>query len=169
MSLLTPDIGLLFWMMLSFLIVFGMLAKFGFPIITRMVDKRRAHIEEGVEAARQANEKLAGVEKEVERILDEAQKKHSEIVAAAMADRERIVESARQRADTLVAERMDAALSQIEIEKQKALGELRSTVATLSMDVAEKVLREKMSHSPSQEAYIQRLLDEVESDALHNS
>ena len=64
MSLLTPELGLLFWMLLSFLIVFGVLAKFGFPVITRMVDRRRERIEEGLAAAKEATERLRGVEQD---------------------------------------------------------------------------------------------------------
>ena len=118
MSLLTPELGLLFWMLLSFLIVFGVLAKFGFPVITGMVDKRRARIEEGLWAAKEATERLQGVEQEAEKMLAEAQKKQSEIVADAMADSRRIIEGARQKAEAEATARVEAALSQIEIEKQ---------------------------------------------------
>lgn len=162
MSLLTPELGLLFWMLLSFLIVFGVLAKFGFPVITGMVDKRRARIEEGLLAAKEATERLQGVEQEAEKMLAEAQKKQSEIVADAMADSRRIIEGARQKAEAEATARVEAALSQIEIEKQKALGELRREVAMLSLDVAEKVLREKMKDSTAQAGYIERLIAEAE-------
>lgn len=162
MSLLTPELGLLFWMLLSFLIVFGVLAKFGFPVITGMVDKRRARIEEGLSAAKEATERLQGVEQEAEKMLAEAQKKQSEIVADAMADSRRIIEGARQKAEAEATARVEAALSQIEIEKQKALGELRREVAMLSLDVAEKVLREKIKDSTAQAGYIERLIAEAE-------
>ncbi len=165
MSLLTPELGLLFWMLLSFLIVFGVLAKFGFPVITGMVDKRRARIEEGLSAAKEATERLQGVQQETERLLAEAQKKQSEIVAGAMADSRRIIEEARSKAEAEASARVEAALSQIEIEKQKALGELRTEVAMLSLDVAEKVLREKMKDSEAQDNYIERLITEAEHNA----
>ncbi len=165
MSLLTPELGLLFWMLLSFLIVFGVLAKFGFPVITGMVDKRRARFEEGLLAAKEATERLQGVEQEAEKMLAEAQKKQSEIVADAMADSRRIIEGARQKAEAEATARVEAALSQIEIEKQKALGELRKEVAMLSLDVAEKVLREKMKDSAAQAGYIERLIAEAEDNS----
>lgn len=164
MSLLTPELGLLFWMLLSFLIVFGVLAKFGFPVITGMVDKRRAQIEEGLAAAKEATERLQSVELEAAHIIEEAQKRHAEIVAGAMADSHRIVDGARQKAEAEATAKVEAALSQIEIEKQKALGELRTEVAMLSVEVAEKVLREKMSHSEAQSSYIERLINEAESE-----
>ena len=111
MSLLTPELGLLFWMLLSFLIVFGVLAKFGFPVITGMVDKRRAQIEEGLAAAKEATERLQSVELEAAHIIEEAQKRHAEIVAGAMADSHRIVDGARQKAEAEATAKVEAALS----------------------------------------------------------
>lgn len=165
MSLLTPDLGLLFWMLLSFLIVFGALAKFGFPVITGMVDKRRTHIEESLADADEARKQLEGVEQEAQRIMDEATRKSSEMLSAAVADSHRIVESARERAETDAVARMEAAKNQIEIEKQKALGEMRTTVALLSVEVAEKVLRAKLDGGRESEEFVERLIDEAQRGA----
>ena len=162
MSLLTPDLGLLFWMLLSFLIVFGALAKFGFPVITGMVEKRRAHIEESLAAADEARQRLEGVEEEARRMMDEATRRANELVSAAVADSSRIVENARQKAEEDTKTRMEAAKTQIEIEKQKALGEMRTTVALLSVDVAEKVLRQRLEGEGASGEYIDRLIDEAE-------
>ena len=162
MSLLTPDLGLLFWMLLSFLIVFGALAKFGFPVITGMVEKRRAHIEESLAAADEARQRLEGVEEEARRMMDEATRRANELVSAAVADSSRIVENARQKAEEDTKMRMEAAKTQIEIEKQKALGEMRTTVALLSVDVAEKVLRQRLEGEGASGEFIDRLIDEAE-------
>lgn len=162
MSLLTPDLGLLFWMLLSFLIVFGALAKFGFPVITGMVERRKARIEESLRAADEAMRRLEGVEQEAQRIVEDATRRSGEMLSAATADSERIVAAARQRAEADVAARMEAARTQIEIEKQKALGELRTTVALLSVDVAEKVLRQSLQEGTASGEYIDRLIEEAE-------
>ena len=69
MSLFTPDVGLIFWMLLSFGIVFFVLAKWGFPVITRMVDDRKRFIDQSLEAAREANAKLEGIKAEGEALL----------------------------------------------------------------------------------------------------
>lgn len=153
-------------MLLSFLIVFGVLAKAGFPIITGMVDKRRAHIEEGLRAADEATKRLESVEQCAQQMMDEAAKRQSEMLSEAVADGQRIVESARQRAEAESAEYLQRAREQIELEKQKALGELRTTVATLSVEVAEKVLREKM---PAEDRLlIDRLVAEAEKRPTNN-
>ena len=71
-SILTPDLGLLFWMLLAFLIVFFLLKKYGFSVIVNMVEERKAYIDESLEKAREANEKLSGIRQESERLLQEA-------------------------------------------------------------------------------------------------
>ena len=63
-SILTPDFGLLFWMLLAFLIVFFLMAKYGFPIITKMVEDRKNYIDESLQKAHEANERLAGIQQE---------------------------------------------------------------------------------------------------------
>ena len=60
-SILTPDFGLLFWMLLAFLVVFFLMAKFGFPVITKMVEERKNYIDESLQKAHEANERLAGI------------------------------------------------------------------------------------------------------------
>ena len=164
MSLLTPDLGLLFWMLLSFLLVFGALAKFGFPIITGMVDKRRAHITESLLEADKARLRIESVEDDARKIMDEASKRSSEMLSSAVAESQRIVESARERAEADAAARMEAAKSQIAIEKEKALGEMRSTVALLSVEVAEKILHSKLEDGAENNSLVNRLIDEVEAN-----
>lgn len=66
-SFFTPDFGLLFWMLLAFLVVFVLLAKFGFPVIVKMVDERKAYIDGSLKSAREANEKLAHIKVESEK------------------------------------------------------------------------------------------------------
>ena len=100
MSLLTPDSGLLFWMIVSFGIVFVILSKYGFPVIIKAVEQRKAYIDNSLETARQANEQLANIQ-------------------------------------------------------------ARSEIADLSIAIAEKVMKEKISRDKEQQQIIDRLLDEV--------
>ena len=72
MSLLTPDSGLLFWMIVSFGIVFVILSKYGFPVIVKAIKQRKAYIDNSLETARQANERLAHIQAEGEKMLAEA-------------------------------------------------------------------------------------------------
>lgn len=159
--LLMPEAGLLFWMLISFGIVFFILAKFGFPVITKMVEDRKTYIEKSLDAAKEANEQLAKVKTEGEAILAAAQKEQVKILAEAATTRDRIVEEARQQARGEGAKELEAIRKQIQTEKEEAIKDIRRQVAILSVDIAEKVLRNNLDNPPAQMELIDRLLDEA--------
>ncbi len=162
-AILTPDLGLLFWMALAFLVVFGVLAKFGFPAIIKMVDERKQYIDDSLRKAHEANEKLANIQKEGESILQEAREKQAQILKEATATRDAIVEKAQEKAREEGARLISEAKAEIENEKQAAISDIRRQVATLSVEIAEKVLREKLSTDKAQMDLIDRMLDDVSS------
>ena len=98
MGLLTPDPGLLFWMIIVFGAVFFILAKYGFPVIIKMVDDRKAYIDNSLKSAREANERLANIKKESELILAEAHDEQARILTQAAETADRIVKAAQERA-----------------------------------------------------------------------
>lgn len=91
MSLLLPDSGLLFWMLLSFGIVFVVLAKYGFPIIVKMVDGRKTYIDQSLEVAREANAQLAKLKEHGEHLWLPANKAQGRILKEAMQERDKII------------------------------------------------------------------------------
>mgnify|MGYP000662299907 FL=1 len=164
MDLLIPDSGLLFWMTVVFLIVFVILRKAGFGAIVKMVTDRKAFIDESLKKAHEANEKLANIQKEGESILQEAREKQAAILREAAETRDAIVEKAQDKAREEGARLLSDAKAQIESEKQNAIREIRGQVAELSVHIAEKVLKAKLSDDKAQMDMINRLLDEVSSD-----
>ena len=100
MSLLTPDSGLLFWMVLSFGIVLVVLSKYGFPIIIKSIEQRKAYIDNSLETARKANEQLAHIKEEGEKILLEAREQQQAILKKAFAKKEEIINEARLKAQS---------------------------------------------------------------------
>lgn len=160
-SILTPDFGLLFWMLLAFLIVFFLMAKYGFPIITKMVEDRKNYIDESLQKAHEANERLAGIQQESERLLAEARAKQAEILAQAKATGDSIVSEARNKAQTDGAKLLQEAKAQIAAEKENALRDIRQTVADLSIVIAEKVVRQKLANNDEQQALIEQMLNEA--------
>ena len=160
-SILTPDLGLLFWMLLAFLIVFFLMAKFGFPVITKMVEERKQFIDESLQKAHEANERLAVIREESERLLSEARARQAEILSQAKATGDGIVREARERAQAEGAKLLQEAKAQIEAEKENALRDIRETVADLSVAIAEKVVRQKLADDKEQQKLIERMLDEV--------
>ena len=120
MGLLTPDPGTLFWMVIIFGIVFFILAKYAFPVITGMVDKRKQYIDSSLEAARQANEQLQQVKAESEALLARAHEEQTAILKEASATRDRIIAEARERARTEARKALDETRHQIAAEKESA-------------------------------------------------
>lgn len=160
-SILTPDFGLLFWMLLAFLIVFFLMAKYGFPIITKMVEDRKNYIDESLQKAHEANERLAGIQQESERLLTEARAKQADILAQAKATGDSIVSEARNKAQADGAKLLQEAKAQIAAEKENALRDIRQTVADLSIVIAEKVVRQKLANNDEQQALIEQMLNEA--------
>ena len=148
-------------MLLAFLVVFGILAKYGFPAITNMVDERNRYIDESLRKAHEAQERLANIEKEGESILQEAREKQAQILKEAAETRDAIVEQAQAKARNEGARLLDEAKMAIEQEKKAAIADIRQQVATLSVDIAEKVLRKNLKDDKSQMDLIDRMLDEV--------
>ena len=163
-SILTPDWGLLFWMLLAFLVIFFFLAKYGFPAITKMVEERKAYIDECLRKAHEANEKLANIQQEGETLLKEARERQAQILSEAAYTRDAIVEQAQVKAREEGARIILEAKAQIEAEKQSAISDIRKQVAELSVTVAEKILRERLSGEADQMKYVDKLLDELSSN-----
>lgn len=160
-SFLTPDLGLLFWMFLAFVIVFGVLAKFGFPVITKMVEDRKKYIDESLQNARIANEKLSRVKIESEKLIQEAREQKDRILKEAMATQQSIISEAKSKALVESNKLLENAKKQIQVEKENALREIRAQVADLSVNVAEKILLRKLDKTAEQDQFVERLVDEA--------
>lgn len=161
MSLITPDFGLLVWMTLIFGIVLFILAKWGFPMITQSVRERAERISESIRKAKEAEDALRNLAEQQARLVESAKVEQSRIMQEAAASRDALIEQAKAQAQDEAGKILSHAREEIAAEKETALREIRSLVADLSVDVAEKVLRRELSGEGRQEAYIGRLVDEL--------
>ena len=161
MNLMLPDSGLIFWMTIIFAIVFFILAKFGFPIITGMVDRRTKRIDDAIAAARQAEESLAGLAKEQERLLEEAKAEQKRILQEAAAQRDSMIAKAQEEARQAAGRIMDEARTRIREEKEATLKDIRKEVAVLSVTIAEKVIRKELSTDTGQMEHIDKMIDDA--------
>ena len=148
-------------MLLAFLVVFGVLAKFGFPAIINMVDERNKYIDESLRKAHEAQERLANIEKEGESILQEAREKQAQILKEAAETRDAMVEKAQEKARAEGARLLEDARVAIEQERKAAIADIRRQVATLSVEIAGKVLKQNLKDDKSQMDLIDRMLDDV--------
>ena len=161
MNLMLPDSGLLFWMTVIFAIVFVILAKFGFPIITGMVEKRTRRIDDAIAAARKAEDSLAGVVQEQARLLEEAKAEHARILQEASAQRDAMLAKAHEDAREEAKKMIEDAKVRIQNEKEAALREVRKEVAVLSLAIAEKVISKELSTEKGQKELIDRLFEDT--------
>jgi F-type H+-transporting ATPase subunit b len=168
MSLVTPDFGLLFWMVVIFGLVFFLLAKFGFPVITDMVDKRSAKIAQSLKDADEIQARMASWKVEQKQMLEEARREQAAILREAAETKSKIVADAKAQARAEAEKILSEAKVQIEAEKESALRDVRREVALLSVQVAEKVLRHELSDEGNQRAFIDELVDEASKAQMHS-
>jgi F-type H+-transporting ATPase subunit b len=151
-------------MLLAFAVVFFVLAKYGFPAIINMVDERKKYIDDSLKKAHEASERLENIKQESEAILQDAREKQAQILREAAESRDAIVEQAQVKAREEGARLLDDARVAIEQEKKAAIADIRKQVATLSVEVAEKILRKNLSGDQAQMDLIERMLDDVSSN-----
>lgn len=163
MSLITPDFGLLVWMTLIFGIVFFVLAKWGFPMITDSVQKRADRINESIKKAKEAEESLRNLASEQDALVEKARKEQAKIMKEAAASRDALIEQAKVQARDEAAKIIDQARTQIAAEKESALRDVRKEVAMLSVAVAEKVMRKDLAQDSGRDELLRRLVDEIAS------
>lgn len=161
MELITPSFGLLFWMTLIFAIVFFILAKFGFPVITGMVERRREYIGKSLEDAAKAKAQLDGMQKEYQDMLDKARAQQEEMLSAARTSAAQIVDKAREDASEQARQILSQATVEIELRRKEALESVKSEVASIAIAVSEKVLRRELSSDNAQAGYIDKLVEET--------
>ncbi len=163
MSLITPDFGLIFWMTLIFAILLFLLAKFGFPIITKSVRERSEHIDESLRKAQEAEQRLSNLAEEQKVLIQKAQAESSRILKEAASTREAMISQARADARSEADKILADARVQIAAEKESALRDIRREVAVLSVSVAEKILRKDLSTDASQMELLEKMVSEAKS------
>ncbi|HIT47621.1 MAG TPA: F0F1 ATP synthase subunit B [Candidatus Cryptobacteroides merdipullorum] len=168
MSLVTPDFGLLFWMVIIFGVVFFVLAKFGFPVITGMVRKRSDHIEESLKKAQEAQEALENLTRESRRMTEEARAEQGRILKEATRTRDQIIAEARQKAQEEADKIVEHAKIQIAAERESAMRDVCRQVSLISVKVAEKIVKKELDSSEEQLALIDRLVEECSRSVLKN-
>lgn len=162
MELFTPDFGLVFWMFVAFLILFLLLAKWGWPAIIKNMDERADTIDKGVEYAREAKEQLDNARSEAQKFVAEAQKQQAEMLRDAAKMKSQIIEDARREASEEAKKVMDAAKLSIEQSRKEAELQFRNEVSKFSIEIAEKMVRRQMQSDKAQSELVNKLLDEIE-------
>ena len=161
MELVQPAIGLVFWMMVTFLIILFILKKFAWKPILGMIKEREEGIEKALKSADDAMETMRELKSSNEKILAEARAEKDVMLKEARETKDAIINEAKVKAK-IEADRMVAqARESINTEKLAAITELKAQVATLSIDIAEKILKEQLSSDEKQKIVTENLVKEV--------
>ena len=159
--LINPGLGTFVWMLVSFGILAFILIKFGWPMILKSLKSREEAIANSLNEAAKAREEMKHLVAHNEELLRQAKKERDEMLRNARAASEQIVEEARAKA-TVEADRIvESARENINYEKLKAMTELKNQIATLSIDIAEKLIRAELEDKPKADALIQKELERV--------
>lgn len=162
MELITPDIGLLFWMTVAFGIVFFVIAKFAFPIINGMLKKREEKINDALELAERTHKEMEQLQADNEALLKQAYEERANIINETKQICNSLIEDAKVKANEEKDRIIESAKASIEHEKMAATTEVKNQIADISLKVAEKILAKSLDSGKEQLDYINRLLEEIE-------
>lgn len=162
MELFTPDFGLVFWMFVSFAILFFVLWKFAWPVILKSVDSRADLIDKGVEYAQNAKLQLDNAQQRAQQYITEARRQQADMLREADRMKTQIIEEARNAAQVEAQKVMDAAKVQIQQQQKEAEHQFRNQVSEFALDIAEKVVKNQMADKQAQTKLVNSLLDEIE-------
>jgi len=161
MGLVMPDFGLFFWMVISFSILLYILKRFAWgPILSALSDRERS-IEEALKAAENAKEEMLNLQSGNEKILKKAILEREKIVKEARELKDSIINEARHEASLEANKVMEHAKAAIERERAAAVSEIKNLIANFSVDIAEKILKEKLADDNRQKELIQNYIDQI--------
>lgn len=149
-------------MFVAFILLFLVLAKWGWPVIIKMMDKRASTIDEGVENACQAKEQLDNARAEADRYMKEVMAKQQEMLRDAQKMKTEIIEQARNEAAKVAQGEMDAAKVSIEQARKQAESQIRDEVSRFSIEIAEKMMRSQLKDTKAQTELVNKMLDDIE-------
>lgn len=161
MELVKPAFGLIFWMLLSFGIIVFILRKFAWKPILNMLSERETSIQNALDAAERAKEEMKALQSSNERILTEAKAERDLLLKDARDIREKMISEAKATAAKEGERLLKSARENIQNEKMAAITELKNQVATLSIEIAEKILKSELSTDEKQKTLVNTLLKDV--------
>ena len=159
MGIIEPGIGLLFWMTLTFVILLFLLAKFAWKPIVNAVNDRETSIVDALNQAKLAKKEMEDLKADNERIIREAKIERDSILKEAREIKDRIVAEAKDAAKSEGDKLIEAARQTINAEKNAAMADIKSQIGTLSVNIAESILKQKLENNEAQNELVQNYLN----------
>ena len=154
MDLVTPQLGLIFWQLVFFGILVFVLKKYAWSTILKTLDERDGQIQSALDLAKQTREEMAKLQADNQKLLVEARVERDAILKAAKESADRMIAEAKDKASAEGKRIMDDTRESIANERASIVSQMRKEMVTLSLNIAEKVLRKELSDKPAQEKLI---------------
>ncbi len=161
MSLINPGFGLVIWMTIALIVVLYVLGKYAWKPIMNALKEREDSIEESLRAADKAREEMKDLQFDNEKLLREAKDDRDAILREARKIKEKILDEAKDKANIEAGIIVESAKERIQNEKRAAIIEIKNSIATISIEIAEKILREEFKDKKKQAVYIEKMLKET--------
>ena len=155
-----PGIGLLLWTTVIFLLFWALVGKFAFRPIKDSLKKREEDIQSALDEAKRAKEEMAKLNTDNQRLLNEAREERAKLLREAKLTGDKLIAEARDKAKEEANKIVIDARNEIENQKNKALVEVKNQVGQMSIDIAEKLIRQQLN-SPEQKNLVDRLVNEI--------
>jgi F-type H+-transporting ATPase subunit b len=161
MNLITPEFGLLFWQTITFLVLLLLLGRFAWKPIMSSLREREETIEGALRSAELARQEMTKLRADNERLLDEARAERDAMMRKAQQTADAIVEEAKNKAAAESNRIVESARAAIQSERQAAIDDIRRQVATLSVDIAEKVIRRQINGDTQQRQLVDQFVKDI--------
>jgi len=161
MELVSPSLGLLFWMLVSFSIVLFILGKFAWPLILKGLKDREDFIDSALKSAEKAKAEMENLKSDNEKILNEARAERYKIIQEGKDIKDKVVSEAKTIAEAEARKIIEAAKETIKKEQAAAVDETKNLIANLSVSIAEKLLKKNLSSDASQQEYLNQVINEI--------
>ena len=159
--MLTPEVGLIFWTTIGFGILFFVLSRYAWKPILNSVNERESSIKNALEEAEKARLEMENLQADNERILMEARAEREAMLKEARELKNKMITDAKDEAQVQASKMIEQAQSAIESEKKAAMAELKSHVAGLAIDIAEKVVRDELTNKDKQMQLVESMLGDA--------
>ncbi|MCS6821636.1 MAG: F0F1 ATP synthase subunit B [Microscillaceae bacterium] len=162
MDLIKPEFGLIFWQTVTFLVVVFVLSRVAWKPIINGLKEREKSIAEALEKAEQARKEVALSQANNEKLLEEARIERDKIIRLAQKAADDFRNEACNKASAEAAKIIEEAKKAIETEKQQALAQIKTQIATLSIEIAEKLLKQQLENPEKQKQLVENLIKNLE-------
>lgn len=160
LPVMNPDLGLIFWTSVIFLLAWFVIGRLGFKPISKALGEREASIEEALKAAEEARQLAEEMKKEREEMQKQMQTERAQMIAETKQREEALLKEAQEKANEQYQTKMEMAKAELDRREREMLTNVKNEVGTIALQIAEKVLRKELAGQAEQKTYVNNLVDE---------